>query len=98
MKDGKVVTKTNKNGGVNGGITNGMPVTFNVVVKPTPSIGLEQDTVNFATCTNDKLTVVGRHDPAIIRRINIVVRCMTAFVVADMLVARYGEEVLKKGF
>lgn len=93
--DGKVVTETNHNGGVNGGITNGMPVTFNVVVKPTPSISLEQDTINMTTNENASIKVVGRHDPAIIRRVNIVVRAMTALVVGDLLISRYGENALK---
>lgn len=96
--DGKIVTKTNNNGGVNGGISNGMPVVFSVAVKPTPSIAKEQDTVSLDNNSNDKLVVKGRHDPAIIRRVNIVVRCMTALVVADLLTSRYGEEVLRKGF
>ena len=96
--DNKVGTKTNHNGGVNGGISNGMPVVFNVAVKPTPSIAKEQETVNLENCSNDTLVIKGRHDPAIIRRVNVVIRCMTAFVVADALIARYGEEVLRKGF
>ena len=98
FENDKIVTKTNHNGGVNGGITNGMPVTFNVAVKPTPSISKTQNTVDLKNNENAELVVKGRHDPAIIRRVNIVVRCMTAFVVADFLIQRYGEEVLKKGF
>ena len=47
--DGRVVTTTNHNGGINGGITNGMPLVFSAVVKPTPSIYKQQDTVNLAT-------------------------------------------------
>ena len=47
IKDGKVVTKTNNNGGINGGITNGMPVVFNTSIKPTPSILMPQDTIDF---------------------------------------------------
>lgn len=47
MRDGKVVTATNKNGGINGGIANGMPIVFRTAVKPTPSIYKEQDTVDY---------------------------------------------------
>lgn len=95
MKDGKVETKTNNNGGVNGGITNGMPVIFNVCVKPTPSIGKVQNTVNFKTKENTTLELNGRHDPAIIRRICVVMDSLVAIVVCDMLAIKYGEKFLK---
>ena len=98
IKDGKVVTLTNNNGGINGGISNGMPVTFNVVVKPTPSIYKTQQTINMKTLKEENINIVGRHDPCIVRRVNIVVRCVTALVIADMLIAKYGQEVfLKEG-
>ncbi len=98
IKEGKVVTKTNNNGGINGGISNGMPVTFNVVIKPTPSISLKQNTINMSSKEETVISTKGRHDPAIIRRVNIVIRCMTALVIADFLEDEYGEEVLTKGF
>ena len=97
MKDGGVVTETNHNGGINGGITNGMPVLFNCAVKPTPSISKEQKTVNFHSGTNENLTVHGRHDPAIIRRICPVLDSVTAMVVCDLLIGRFGTDVLLKG-
>ena len=93
IKDGKVVTLTNNNGGINGGISNGMPVTFNVVVKPTPSIAKTQQTINMKTLKEEKINVSGRHDPCIVRRANIVVRCMTALVIADLMIERYGKEI-----
>lgn len=95
MTDGKVETKTNNNGGVNGGITNGMPVIFNACVKPTPSIGKVQNTVNFKTKENTTLEINGRHDPAIIRRICVVMDSLVAIVVCDMLAIKYGEKFLK---
>lgn len=95
MEEGEVVTKTNHNGGINGGITNGMPIRFQTVVKPTPSIYKEQETVNLATGTNEKFQIQGRHDPAIIHRARVVVDSMTALVLADMLTTRYGTDWLR---
>ena len=77
MKDKAVVTKTNHNGGINGGITNGMPIKFQTVIKPTPSIYKKQETVNLATMTNEEMQIEGRHDPAIIHRARVVVDSMT---------------------
>ena len=94
MCDGKVVTKTNNNGGINGGISNGMPVVFRTAIKPTPSIFKQQDTVNLETMENAKLTISGRHDPAIFHRARVVVDSMTALALLDLLVQRYGERWL----
>lgn len=94
--DGDVIkTKTNNNGGINGGITNGMPVIFNVSIKPTPSIGIKQETVDFVKNENVSLTITGRHDPAIIRRIAVVIDSLTAIMIADMLITRYGTDYLR---
>ena len=98
MEHGKVVTLTNHNGGINGGITNGMPVLFQCAVKPTPSISQTQKTVDFCKMEDADLTIHGRHDPAIIRRICPVVDSVTALVVCDLLAQRYGTDVLKNGF
>ncbi len=92
IKGDKVTTSTNHNGGINGGISNGMPIIFNCAVKPTPSISRPQQTVNFKTGENVTLEIKGRHDPAIIRRICPVIDALTALVVADMLACRYGTE------
>ena len=95
-ENGKVVTVTNNNGGINGGITNGMPIIFNCAVKATPSISKEQQTINFLTGENTTLKIKGRHDPAIIRRICPVVDSMCALVICDLLAQRYGTDYLKK--
>ena len=92
--DGKVITETNNNGGINGGITNGMPMIFRTVIKPTPSIFKEQASVSLSTMENVKLKLAGRHDPAIIHRARVVVDAMCAIVLADALTARYGTDYL----
>lgn len=95
VEEGIIKTKTNHNGGINGGITNGMPVVFNVSVKPTPSISLPQETVDFVKLENVSLSIKGRHDPAIIRRIAVVIDSLTAIMIADMLITRYGTDYLR---
>lgn len=97
INDGKVVTKTNHNGGINGGITNGMPIVFQTVIKPTPSIYKKQNTVNVKTMTEEVMQIEGRHDPAIIHRARVVVDSMTAIVLCDQLALRYGTDWLTKG-
>jgi chorismate synthase len=92
--DGRVITETNKNGGINGGITNGMPIIFRCSVKPTPSIYKPQSSVDLEREENVTLEIKGRHDPAIIHRARIVVDSIAALVLADMLTARYGADYL----
>ena len=66
VRDGRVVTRTNHAGGVNGGITNGMPVTFEVTIRPTPSIALPQESVDLRTGEETEIEIHGRHDPCIV--------------------------------
>ena len=90
MKDERVVTATNHNGGINGGITNGMPITLRTVIKPTPSIFKAQDTVDLSKMENATLALKGRHDPAIVHRARAVVDSVTALALVDLLATTYG--------
>lgn len=90
VRDGKVITLTNRSGGINGGISNGMPVVFRTAVKPTPSIYKTQDTVDYIAKKDAELSIQGRHDPCIVPRAAIVQTCAAALAVGDLLTARYG--------
>ena len=81
--DGSFHTRTNHNGGVNGGITNGMPLIFRVVVKPTASIGKSQTTVDLRTLESTELVIKGRHDPSIVPRSVVVVESALAVCLLD---------------
>ena len=83
VEDGKIVTTTNHCGGILGGITNGMPIVVRAAFKPTPSIGMEQDTVDLHTMENTRLTIHGRHDPCIVHRAVPCVEAAVAIAVYD---------------
>lgn len=84
--DGKIKTVTNNDGGINGGITNGMPITFTVAIKPTPSIAKEQQSVNIDSKEIQTLSVKGRHDPCIAVRAVPVVEAVAAIALLDMMI------------
>lgn len=84
-EDGSIRRRTNHAGGIEGGISNGMPIVLRCAFKPTPSISKEQDTVNLATGQNEKLEVHGRHDPCLVPRAVPVVESAMALVLLDML-------------
>ena len=77
---------------MNGGITNGMPIVFRCMVKPTPSIYKAQQTVDMFKKENADLQIQGRHDPAIVHRARIVADCVTALTLYDLLAVRFGTD------
>jgi len=85
VENGQLKTKTNNAGGILGGVSNGMPIVCGIAVKPTSSIGKEQDTVDLRTMKPAKLTIKGRHDPCIVPRILPVAETMVALVLIDLL-------------
>ena len=85
--DKKVHTYSNNNGGINGGITNGMPILMRVAIKPTPSIGLEQRTINLKTKENVKIQIKGRHDACIVPRAVAPIEAAVAITILDSMLS-----------
>ncbi|SDZ06445.1 chorismate synthase [Proteiniborus ethanoligenes] len=90
IQNEEIKTYTNNNGGILGGITNGMPVIFRVGIKPTPSIGLKQKTVNIKAMENVEIKIDGRHDPCIIPRAVPVVEAVSGLAVLDLIMEHGG--------
>lgn len=85
LEEGNIKTYSNNNGGITGGISNGMPLIFRVVIKPTPSILKEQRTVNINKMENEILSVKGRHDPCIVQRVLVVIEAIAALSILELI-------------
>lgn len=92
LRDGRVVTATNRAGGILGGISNGMPLLIRTAIKPTPSIYKTQDSVDMREMRETELTIAGRHDPAIVHRARVVADSIVALTLCDLLALRYGTD------
>lgn len=95
MEEGRVISLSNNNGGINGGISNGMPLVVRCCIKPTPSIFKPQSTVDFINGTDETLVINGRHDPAIAHRARGVADAAVALALCDALAMRYGTDWLR---
>lgn len=85
-ENGEIKTVTNNHGGILGGISSGMPIIFRCAIKPTPSIGMQQRSVNVETGKEENLVIGGRHDPCIVPRAVPCVEAAAAIVIADYLI------------
>ncbi|MEG1496530.1 MAG: chorismate synthase [Clostridiales bacterium] len=88
IENNQIKTKTNNHGGIIGGITTGMPLIMRIAIKPTPSIGQEQQSVNLKTNTMEKLIIEGRHDPCIVPRAVPILEAIMAMTILDFIVER----------
>lgn len=84
-ENGVIKTVTNNHGGILGGISSGMPIVFRCAIKPTPSIAMQQQSVNTETLEEEKLVIGGRHDPCIVPRAVPCIEAAAAVVIADYL-------------
>ena len=95
VENGRIVTTTNRAGGILGGITSGMPLIVRTAIKPTPSIYRAQSTVDAEAMQDATLEIKGRHDPAIVHRARVVADSVIALALCDLLALRYGTDYLR---
>lgn len=86
LRNGRVVTLTNKAGGVLGGLSNGMPLVVRVAIKPTPSIAKKQKTINLSKFEETTLQMKGRHDPCIVPKAVPVIESVVAITLTDLMI------------
>lgn len=90
LENGVVRTKSNNSGGIQGGISNGMPIIFKTAIKPTASIGKPQQTINISTKEEVTLELQGRHDPCIVHRVVHVINAITAYGILETITRKEG--------
>ena len=90
VSDGRIYTETNNSGGINGGLSNGMPIVARLAFRPTPSIGREQKSINLETMENVNFRVRGRHDPCIVPRAVPVVEAAMCIGLLDAILETEG--------
>lgn len=91
IKDNHIYETSNNNGGINGGITNGQVIAFNCVIKPTPSIGKSQKTVDIIDKKEIDISIRGRHDPCIVPRALYVINALSSLAIIDLVMEEYGK-------
>ena len=82
----KIHFHSNHNGGINGGLSNGAPIIIKSIIKPTPSIGKTQKSINIVDNENINLSIKGRHDPCIVNRIRAVIDSVIAYAILDLII------------